>query len=139
MSLAYMPLERWHPKLFGLLKLRDVLQADAAARLGWENLTVIDGGGGEFERHPAKEIAGFGLRNRSHWESTLPPSSNETRRLAELDSTRSDIASFPKQPSVFQTAITTGTSALALDTLGVPNSQMAAETLWTWRLIAQAA
>ncbi|MGR3586448.1 MAG: glycosyl transferase family protein, partial [Pseudooceanicola nanhaiensis] len=33
-----------------------LLQSDAARLLGWRALTVIKGGGGEFERHPTKEI-----------------------------------------------------------------------------------
>ncbi|WP_136634862.1 glycosyl transferase family protein [Pseudooceanicola onchidii] len=60
-----------------------LLQADAAALLGWDQLSVIKGGGGEFERNPAKVIAGFGLRNGAPWEGSYPALSDETRRLSE--------------------------------------------------------
>lgn len=46
-----------------------LLQADAAQVLGWQSLSVIKGGGGEFELYPAKEIAVFGLRGGKAWES----------------------------------------------------------------------
>jgi anthranilate phosphoribosyltransferase len=170
--IAYLPLEIWHPALFGLLKLRDVLglrscintvcrmlnparaqssvqgvfhpsyrllQADAAALLGWQNLTVIKGGGGEFERHPAKDITGFGLRNGTPWETTVPPLINETRRLSTVVESPSTDAPFPIPQEAFETAIITGTAALALDTLGVQDSQTRAEDLWAQRLTAQAA
>ncbi|MBM2324219.1 MULTISPECIES: glycosyl transferase family protein [Marivita] len=170
--IAYLPLETWHPALFEMLKLRDVLglrscintvcrmlnpararasvqgvfhpsyrllQADAAARLGWHSLSVIKGGGGEFERHPAKDIAGFGLRNGAHWETTFPALCDETRRLAEFENPTPGIAHFPNPQNGFETAIVTGTTALALDTLGVADSQTHADTLWAERVKARAA
>lgn len=170
--IAYLPLERWHPALFDLLTLRDVLglrscintvcrmlnpgrakasvqgvfhpsyrllQADAAARLGWQSLSVIKGGGGEFERHPAKEIAAFGLRHGTLWEKTFPALSGEIRRLAGHEMQGVGHASFPHPQGRFETAIIKGTAALALDTLGVPNSQACTDTLWDRRIIAQVA
>lgn len=170
--IAYLPLEHWHPRLFDLLRLRDVLglrscintvcrmlnpararasvqgvfhpsyrllQADAAAQLGWESLSVIKGGGGEFERHPAKEIAGFGLRNGAPWEETVPALCDETRRLADDDAQSPGDGSFPAPQDYFQTAIITGTAALALDTLGVADSARVAETLWAQRIPPHAA
>lgn len=115
------------------------LQADAAARLGWHNLSVIKGGGGEFERHPAKDILGFGLRNRTTWEMTFQGLSDETRRLADVKATPFDEATFPYPQDGFQTKIITGTAALALNTLGVPDSQTRADTLWAQRLSVCAA
>ncbi|MFS4580429.1 glycosyl transferase family protein [Phaeobacter sp. C3_T13_0] len=60
-----------------------LLQADAAALLGWANLTIIKGGGGEFECHPSKDIEAFGLRARRPWQAVLPASMTDTRRLSE--------------------------------------------------------
>ena len=42
---------------------------------------VIKGGGGEYEHNPAKDIAGFGLREGTMWEATFEATMNETRRL----------------------------------------------------------
>ena len=116
-----------------------LLQADAAARMGWQNLSVIKGGGGEVERHPAKAIAGFGLRNGKPWEDVYPALSDECRRLAEGGASEPHDASFPEPQNRFETAIITGTAAIALDTLGVSNSQDVAEDLWARRATARAA
>lgn len=170
--IAYLPLELWHPALFQLLKLRDVLglrscintvcrmlnpararasvqgvfhpsyrllQADAASLLGWQNLSVIKGGGGEFERHPSKDIQSFGLRNGAHWETTYPALHDETRRLAEFETPTSAVSRFPHPHNSFQSAVITGTAALALDTLGVVDSQTHADALWAKRVTAHAA
>ncbi len=102
-----------------------LLQADAGALLGWQNLTVIKGGGGEFERHPAKTIAAFGLRDGAAWEGSLPALIAETRRLAEptaaYDLTR---------PSVFDEQVIMGTAAAALATLGTTDAHDTARKLW---------
>ena len=94
-----------------------LLQADAAARLGWQSLTVIKGGGGEFERHPAKSIAAFGLRGGTPWEGDFAPLVPDTRRLSEAR----DGADCPRwraqQPDAFERAVIAGTAAAALDTL----------------------
>ena len=110
-----------------------LLQADAAAQLGWQNLTVIKGGGGEFERHPAKDIAAFGLRAGAPWEAQFAATRSETRRLA------ADLSAGLTGPSPFETDIITGTAALALDTLGVTDSADAAQRLWDARKAARAA
>lgn len=106
-----------------------LLQADAAALLGWENLTVIKGGGGEFERHPAKRIAAFGLRAGAPWEAPVAALRGETRRLA------TDLVSRwnPARPTAFETDIVTGTAALALDSLGVNDATTIAAQLWQAR------
>ncbi len=93
-----------------------LLQADAAQLLGWRSLTVIKGGGGEFERHPGKDIAAFGLRNGQPWQQAFPALSDETRRLKE-NATDGD----------FESAIVTGTADLAFETLGQPPLAGAAE------------
>ena len=101
-----------------------------------DDLCLIKGGGGEFERHAAKDIAAFGLRHGAHWEKTLPALREETRRLAEEPPLEGERL-YPQDG--FQTAIVTGTAALALDTLGVPDSQTRADALWARRRTAQAA
>lgn len=113
-----------------------LLQADAAALLGWRNLTVIKGGGGEFERHPAKEIAGFGLRGGLPWEGSYPALRDETRRLSGPDQA---LDWTPDAATAFETQIITGTAALALDTLGVSASARVAQGLWADRKTTQAA
>lgn len=97
-----------------------LLQADAAARLGWHQLSVIKGGGGEFERHPGKEIAAFGLRNGQPWEGQFPALSDETRRL-----------NGPEADAEFDRLIVTGTAEIALATLAgtiAPTDQLQVET-----------
>lgn len=105
-----------------------LLQADAGALLGWQSLTVIKGGGGEFERHPAKDIAAFGLRNGAAWDARFSATADETRRLSDGDPTR---PWDPAHPTAFEADIITGTAALALDTLGVRDPAALARDLWT--------
>ncbi|MGI3167905.1 glycosyl transferase family protein [Pseudooceanicola sp. C21-150M6] len=97
------------------------LQADAAALLGWQQMTVIKGGGGEFERHPGKEIAAFGLRDGLSWEAAFPALSEEVRRLKP-----SEDAGF----GPFEEQIILGTAALALETLAGAESTGRAGELW---------
>lgn len=94
-----------------------VLQAETAGLLGWDSLTVIKGGGGEFECHPAKDIAAFGLRFARPWQATLPVLVPETRRLA--DPLRQDLGPrwTSQTPNAFEAAIIDGTTAAAFDTL----------------------
>ena len=96
-----------------------LLQADAAVLLGWNALSVIKGGGGEFERHPGKLIEAFGLRDGELWQALLPALSRDTTRLQDhtADLTR---------PDKFAQDIIAGTTALALDTLGANARDQAA-------------
>jgi anthranilate phosphoribosyltransferase len=107
-----------------------LLQADAAAQLGWQSLTVIKGGGGEFERHPGKEIAAFGLREAEPWEARFPALVHAPRRLADPQGNNPEPAWHAMAPDAFETAIVTGTAALAFDTIGVADSHARAETGW---------
>lgn len=107
-----------------------LLQADAAALLGWDNLSVIKGGGGEFERHPAKDVAAFGLRRGQPWEDTFNALLPETRRLSEATGPTLSHTWQQQAPTEFETYIVTGTAAAALATLGVPNATAAARGLW---------
>lgn len=111
-----------------------LLQADAAGQLGWRSLSVIKGGGGEFERHPGKRIAAFGLRDGHAWEADMPELIKDTRRLAEVDA-GVDLAGLwsGAQSDAFAEAVVIGTAALALDALGASDAQIRAEALWRAR------
>ncbi len=111
-----------------------LLQAEAAALLGWQNLTVIKGGGGEFERHPAKEITAFGRRQSTPWDGCFPASLDETRRLAD-PSAAYDLT----RPTRFHEKVITGTAQAALATLGHANADADARTLWAARCARNAA
>jgi anthranilate phosphoribosyltransferase len=103
-----------------------LLQADAAQRLGWRSLTVIKGGGGEFERHPAKAIETFGLRDGALWQDTEAPRLQETRRLADsaghINSLK--VALSPAALPRFESEVILGTARLAMDTLGCAESPL---------------
>ncbi|WP_425049547.1 glycosyl transferase family protein [Psychromarinibacter sp. S121] len=117
------------------------LQQDAGALLGLPALTVIKGGGGEFERNPAKGVAGFGLRAGRAWEQGWPELIDETRRLndGETDPARLVALWEGRLDDPFSEAIVVGTAALALDTLGVAGAERAARDLWDGRTRALAA
>lgn len=121
------------------------LQQDACALLGQPNMTVLKGGGGEFERHPGKSVAIFGLRKGAVFEETVPPVLDATRRLAEASDDPADIAALwsGRKSDPFAEAIVLGTAALALMTAGLAEDLEAAtalaEDLWASRNLALAA
>lgn len=102
----------FHPSYLGL-------QSRAAALLGDQNLTIIKGGGGEFERNPAKDAAIFGLRAGSEIQHVSPALLDEHRRLHDA-SQAIDLAGLWSGSVVDQFAIETvkSTAALALWTVG---------------------
>ncbi len=115
------------------------LQSDAAARLGWANLSVIKGAGGEFEVNPAKDIAVFGLRRGRVWEETCDARLQETRKLAaRTDLSLRDIWLGHTAPD-FEISVILGTTGLALETLGHSDAIGVAQTLWQNRLHKRAA
>ena len=114
------------------------LQAQAADLLGQKDLSIIKGGGGEFERHPAKDIRVFGLRDGAHIQQIAPAQSDQTRRLHETDKTVDLRALWHGAANDdFAIAVITGTAALALWTLkatpSLPQAQELATTLWAAR------
>jgi anthranilate phosphoribosyltransferase len=116
------------------------LQADAAALMGWDSLSVIKGGGGEFERHPGKDIAVFGLRGGLPWEESLPALVDETRRLSEVTPAEPEAEARPEAgpglawvrqtPGAFERQIVIGTAAAAFATLGIADAHGAALAAW---------
>lgn len=112
-----------------------LLQADAAGLLGWRALTVIKGGGGEFERHPGKAVAGFGLRDGAGFDGSYPATLDEAVRLSEGPRAGTSLAGLwaGTTPDPFAEAVVIGTAALALDTLGVAAPDAAAQALWAAR------
>ena len=112
---------------------------DAGAFLGQPNLTIIKGGGGEFERNPAKDAALFGLRDGQKFEQIAPALLNETRRLAEGPTDPVALTGLWDGDLIdpFAQAIVLGTVALALETLGADGSL--ADDLWHNRHAAKAA
>ncbi|GGX38944.1 hypothetical protein GCM10007385_02320 [Tateyamaria omphalii] len=114
------------------------LQAQAARILGQQDLTVIKGGGGEFERHPGKDIAVFGLRNGQHVAETAPAVLNDKRRLHDVNA-ELDLGALWRGQCVdpFAVATITGTAAIALwslhDTQTLPEAETKARMLWQTR------
>jgi anthranilate phosphoribosyltransferase len=112
------------------------LQADAARLLGDARLSVLKGGGGEFEHHPAKDIAVYGLRDGQSWSGFTGRSLTQHRRLAEDDLTSAALSALwtGELEDAFAQATVLGTAALALDAAGVTrNAAEMAETLWAER------
>lgn len=113
----------FHPSYRGL-------QSRAAALLGDQNLTVIKGGGGEFECNPSKEIAVFGLRNGIELNELYQADFPETRRLHDPENPV-DLAALwnGSQADPFAVSVVTSTAALALWTLGASGTMDGARTL----------
>jgi anthranilate phosphoribosyltransferase len=122
----------FHPSYRGL-------QSRATALLGDKNLTVIKGGGGEFERHPGKDTAVFGLRDGVELNALIPAKLDQTRRLHDPRRPIDAAAVWAgAQQDEFAEATVTGTAALALWTLSaaptVEQCTDMAQALWHARL-----
>ncbi|SLN28387.1 glycosyl transferase family protein [Pseudooctadecabacter jejudonensis] len=121
----------FHPSYRGL-------QARAAERLGQRNLAIIKGGGGEFERHPSKDICVFGLRDGAHIQTPAPAATNNTRRLHETGHAIDLSALWHGHLNdAFAIATVTGTAGLALYALKaaptVEKADKLARALWEAR------
>ncbi|HDZ81170.1 MAG TPA: glycosyl transferase family 3 [Roseobacter sp.] len=114
------------------------LQAQAAEILGQQTLSIIKGGGGEFERHPSKDTVCFGLRAGAHIQQTAPAMLSETRRLHEVEAAVDAYKLWHGQSrDAFAEATVTGTAALALWTIDptttIAQAQVTAQDLWANR------
>nr|WP_245216545.1 glycosyl transferase family protein [Sagittula salina] len=109
-----------------------LLQADAAQLLAWESLSVIKGGGGEFERHPGKGVEAFGLRGGARWQASLPELIDDQMRLGDLTFPMTALEALwaRDEAPTFARAMVLGTAALALETLGDSGD---ADDLWHQR------
>lgn len=113
------------------------LQQEAGVLLGQPSLAILKGGGGEFERNPAKDVALFRLVNGQPEELTLPALLPEPRRLSDAPTPPQALADLwngtLRDP--FAEAIVTGTAAAALIALGhAPGPAHAlAQSLWANR------
>ncbi|MEX0285557.1 MAG: glycosyl transferase family protein [Paracoccaceae bacterium] len=114
-----------------------LLQADAAALLGWRALSVLKGGGGEFERHPGKAITAFGLREGQGWTDVFPARSEDGRRLSDLDVPVQALTVLweDDEGPAFARDLVLGTAEMALHTLG----RSGATDMWAARPQLQAA
>lgn len=121
------------------------LQRDAAMQLGQPRLLCLKGGGGEFERHPGKDIALFGLGMPEN-TNAAPALADETRRLQE-DETRDldDLVALwqGRRRDRFAEAIVVGTASLAFLAAGradsVAQADLMALKLWLEHLDLSAA
>lgn len=113
------------------------LQRDAALLLGQPSLSVLKGGGGEFEHHPAKDIALHGIRNGAAWEGGTGIALSGHQRLSETETSLPDLWSGARDD--FATAIVTSTAALALQAAGVDDPHLTAQHLWHSRQRAMTA
>ncbi|WP_308917936.1 glycosyl transferase family protein [Jannaschia sp. LMIT008] len=115
-----------------------MLAVESAALLGLSNLTVLKGGGGEFERHPGKPAQIDGLRDGGPFVRDLPPLMDAHRRLADDTHGASALAALwsgaLRDP--FAEAVVLGTAALALETAGLDADPA---DLWAGRTIPEAA
>ncbi|MDD2868606.1 glycosyl transferase family protein [Neomegalonema sp.] len=116
------------------------LQRDAAVLLEQPRFMALKGGGGEFERHPAKAVELYRLEHGAILDDSAPPVWSEKRRLAaEKGGDPADLAALwaGRLEDEFSASVATGTAALALLAAGaapdVAAAQARAEELWANR------
>ena len=115
---------------------RDLQQA-AGQLLGQSSLCILKGGGGEFERHPAKDVTLFRLQSGEPLTTIMPAFLPETRRLADHPQPPQALADLwaGRVQDHFAQAVVTGTAAAALIAQGHParTAQATADVLWSTR------
>ena len=117
------------------------LQQDGALALGEQNLRVLKGGGGEFERQPNKAVELMGLENGAPFDGTAPALMRGAKRMSEAADGASDPSALGALWSgtltdEFALNIVLGTAALALGMLeGLDHSAAyaRAQSLWQAR------
>ena len=121
------------------------LQASASMLLGQPRQVALKGGGGEFERNPAKSVTLEGVTGGARYETEAAPLIDETRRLAEAEPVPARLPALWEgtRTDPFAEAIVTGTAAAALFAAGLfPDLGVAeaeAGRLWATRPRSQAA
>lgn len=108
------------------------LQMAASSLLGRQSLSIIKGGGGEFERHPGKTVERFALRAGQPEQMPVAPLLQDTRRLNEVDTPLDAVWSGAARDP-FAEGIIIGTAALALETLGASDPYDTARRLLSAR------
>ena len=111
------------------------LQADAARLMGLPRLTVLKGGGGEFEHHPAKDIAIFGLRDGQPWSGLTGRPVEAHQRLADAPAEPEALVEIwtGARMDAFAEVIVLSTASLALETAGVADPERVARDVWAAR------
>lgn len=111
------------------------LQQEACLRLGQSALSIIKGGGGEFERNPAKQVEIYGLRGGQIWEAAAQPSLEGHQRMGDGPTDPALLTGLwdGSWHDAYCEDIVLGTAALALDTLGVEAPEQTARDLWAAR------
>ncbi|MEM7212505.1 MAG: glycosyl transferase family protein [Pseudomonadota bacterium] len=112
------------------------LQQEAGELLGQHHLLVLKGGGGEFERNPAKTIEFWGLRGGARVQISAPPLKQEHRTLADAEPDPAHLTALwtgaLKDP--FAEVVVTGTAAAVLLATGavetLEHAEADAEALW---------
>lgn len=121
----------FHPSYRGL-------QSRTAALLGDRQLTIIKGGGGEFERNPAKDIVLYGLRDGKELDHTAPALLPDTASRALDRPTRIKAVWDGNCDDIAARDTVLGTAALALWTLNAApctsSALQLATRLWEERL-----
>lgn len=113
-----------------------LLQSDAAAILGWKNLSVIKGGGGEFERHPSKSLAVFGLTDSERYDTILPALAETAVRLHDgpvPETTPAGLWSGAQRDD-FAESVVVGTAEAAFAAMGEIDPMTRAQVAWDQRL-----
>ncbi|MEM1300603.1 MAG: glycosyl transferase family protein [Pseudomonadota bacterium] len=107
------------------------LQQDAGALLEQRNLMVLKGGGGEFECHPAKPVALYGLSRGIPFQTSASVRIDAHRKLADLSNQREDSAALwrGELAEPWAEAVVTGTAAAALLALEAAEDMAAADDL----------
>ena len=120
------------------------LQRDAAALLGQQNLLVLKGGGGEFERNPSKDIALHGLLKGAAVDQTAPSFVDDVRRMNGGEDSPAALGEIwaGALDDPFARAVVIGTAGLVLmqlENLTEAQGRERAEALWANRLTRIAA
>lgn len=113
------------------------LQQDAGALLRQRNLMVIKGGGGEFERNPAKSCNVFGLADGSVFDTSAAAMLQDHRRLADGEAEQGHLLQVWRgtRQDPWAEAIILGTAALALssNSPGLKHDIALAKAQHLWR------